>query len=188
VGITNALQMKRAIFLDRDGVLNEAIVINGRPYPPPDAASLRIPAGTGEALARLKQRGYLLLVVTNQPDVARGKQSREVVEEINQHLGAALALDDVLTCYHDNGDDCDCRKPKPGLILHAARRYGIDLHSSYMIGDRWRDIDAGANAGCKTVLIDLGYNDRAPASVPDHRVGSLPEAVDWILESDAENV
>jgi len=179
--------MKRAVFLDRDGVINEAVVKDGKPYPTADAASLRIPEGTAEALARLKRRGYLLLVVTNQPDVARGKQSREAVEEINRHLGAALALDDVLTCYHDDGDDCECRKPKPGLILRAAQRYGIDVHRSYLIGDRWRDIDAGANAGCKTILIDLGYRERLPASPPDYRVASLPEAVDWILKSDAEN-
>ena len=85
-------------------------------------------------------------------------------------------------------DDCDCRKPKPGLILRAAQQYGIELSKSYMIGDRWRDIDAGANAGCKTILIDLGYNERAPASVPDQRVESLAEAVNWILKSEAENV
>ncbi len=180
--------MKRAVFLDRDGVINEALLKDGTPHPPKDAASVRIPSGTAEALTRLKQHGYLLLVVTNQPDVARGKQTREAVEGINQHLRVELALDDVLTCYHDDADNCDCRKPRPGLLLRAARQYGIDLHNSYMIGDRWRDIDAGANAGCQTILIDHGYHERAPQFAPDLRVRSLPEAADWILKKDTESL
>ena len=174
------------MFLDRDGVLNEAVVRDGKPYPPANAASLRIFTGTAEALARLKERGYLLLVVTNQPDVARGKQKRETIEEINSRLRTELPLDDVLTCYHDDTDDCDCRKPQPGMIKRAAQHHCIDLSLSYMIGDRWRDIDAGANAGCKTILIDRGYAERAPASAPDARVGSLSDAVDWILKTSTE--
>ena len=177
---------KCAVFLDRDGVVNEVVVRNGKPHPPDDAASLRIPPGTGEALARLKERGYLLLVVTNQPDVARGRQERDVIEEMNRRLRAELPLDEVLTCYHDDADECECRKPKPGLIKRAARQHGIDLGRSYLIGDRWRDIDAGANAGCKTILIDRGYAERAPASAPDVRVDSLSRAVDWILKSKTE--
>jgi D-sedoheptulose 7-phosphate isomerase len=177
---------KCAVFLDRDGVVNEVVVRNGKPHPPDDVASLRIPPGTAEALARLKERGYLLLVVTNQPDVARGKQKRDVIEEMNRRLRAELPLDEVLTCYHDDPDDCECRKPKPGLLMRAARQHGIDLGRSYLIGDRWRDIDAGANAGCKTILIDRGYAERAPASAPDVRVDSLSRAVDWILRSKTE--
>ena len=180
--------MKRAVFLDRDGVVNEASVREGKPYPPKDVESLRIPPGTVEALGRLKGKGFLLIVVTNQPDVSRGKTTRETAEEINRHLRAKLSLDAVFTCYHDDADDCDCRKPKPGLLVEAARQYDIDLPSSYLIGDRWRDTDAGANAGCKTVLIDMGYQEREPASPPDFRAKSLPEAVDWILKNDVENL
>jgi D-sedoheptulose 7-phosphate isomerase len=179
-------QLKRAVFLDRDGVVNEVVVREGRPYPPKDAASLRIPAGAADALARLKERGYLLLVVTNQPDVARGSKRRDTIEEMNRRLSAELPLDGVLTCYHGDADHCDCRKPQPGLIMRAAQEHGIDLSHSYLIGDRWRDIDAGANAGCKTILIDRGYAERPPASTPDARVGSLPEAVDWILKTSTE--
>jgi D-glycero-D-manno-heptose 1,7-bisphosphate phosphatase len=180
--------MKRAVFLDRDGVVIEAQVRNGKPYPAASVESMRIPAGTKEVLGRLKERGYLLIVVTNQPDVARGRKAREVVEAMNRRLRAELHLDDVLTCYHDDADDCECRKPQPGLILRAAQQYRIDLSESYMVGDRWRDIDAGANAGCKTILIDRGYAERAPSSEPDVRVDSLPEAVSWILRSTTESV
>jgi D-glycero-D-manno-heptose 1,7-bisphosphate phosphatase len=182
VGIDSAPRLKRAVFLDRDGVVIEAQVKDGRPYPTANAESMRIPPGTGEVLSRLKGCGYLLIVVTNQPDVARGTQTRGAVDEMNRRLRAELPLNDVLTCYHDNGDDCECRKPRPGLILRAAQQYGIDLRVSYLIGDRWCDIDAGANAGCKTILIDRGYAERAPESAPDARVGSLSEAVDWILK------
>ena len=169
--------------------MNEAVVREGRPYPPKDAASLRIPVGAAEALARLKERGYLLLVVTNQPDVARGRQKREAIEEMNRRLSAELPLDEVLTCYHDDLDHCDCRKPPTGAdhAGSAAQQHGIDLSHSYLIGDRWRDIDAGANAGCKTILIDRGYAERAPASAPDVRVESLSGAVDWILKATTES-
>lgn len=182
MGIDSAPKLKRAVFLDRDGVVIEAQIKDDRPYPAANAESMRIPGGTGDVLGRLKDCGYLLIVVTNQPDIARGTQTREVVDEMNRRLRAELPLDDVLTCYHDDGDDCECRKPRPGLILRAAQQYGIDLSESCLIGDRWRDIDAGANAGCKTILIDRGYAERAPKSAPDARVGSLSEAVDWILK------
>jgi D-glycero-D-manno-heptose 1,7-bisphosphate phosphatase len=186
MGIDNAEAIKRAVFLDRDGVVNETVIRDNKPYPPENAESMRIPSATADALRRLKDRGYFLVVVTNQPDVARGRQTREAVEQMHLLLRAELPLDDVLTCYHDDADDCDCRKPRPGLIKRAAEQNGIDLSLSYMIGDRWRDIDAGANAGCKTILIDRGYAERAPESAPHARVGSLSEAVDWILETTTE--
>ena len=174
-------RLRRAVFLDRDGVLNEAPVRDGTPFPPATLAELHILPGTAEALARLKEREFLLLVVTNQPDVARGRQKRAVVEEICRRLRVELPLDDIFTCYHDDGDACDCRKPLPGLMIRAAQQYGIDLSRSFLTGDRWRDIDAGARAGCRTVWIDRGYAERSPSSTPDARVNSLPEAVDWIL-------
>ena len=180
-------QLRQAVFLDRDGVLNEPVVRDGKPYPPASAAEVQITPSTAGALARLKEREFLLLVVTNQPDVARGTQKRETVEEIGRRLRAELPLDDVFTCFHDDQDACDCRKPRPGLLLRAASQYGIDLRRSYLAGDRWRDIDAGANAGCRTIWIDRGYAERPPSSVPDARVGSLPEAVDWILKNAAES-
>ena len=175
--------LRRAVFLDRDGVLNDVLIRNGKPHAPTQIEDFRIPPGTAEALARLKQHDFLLLVVTNQPDVARGVQKRDTVEEISRRLRAELPLDDVLTCFHDDQDDCDCRKPRPGLVTRAAQQYGIDLGHSYLIGDRWRDMDAGTNAGCQTIWIDRGYVEQAPAAAPNARVGSLPEAVDWILRT-----
>ena len=173
----------RAVFLDRDGVLNEVVIREGLPYPPASLEDLRLAPDAAAALARLKAAGFLLIVVTNQPDVARGTQSRAVVEAMNRAIGAALPLDDFFTCWHDDGDACGCRKPKPGLLVEAASRYGIDLKASFLIGDRWRDIDAGAAAGCRTVLIDCGYRERAPDFPPAHRATSLTEAVEWILKN-----
>ncbi len=176
------LPMKRAVFLDRDGVLNEALVRDGRPYPPASIEELQIVPGAASALARLKQAGFALIVVSNQPDVARGAQTRDAVEAMNNLLRAALPIDDFILCFHDESDGCGCRKPKPGLILEGAAKYGIDLAKSFMIGDRWRDMDAGAAAGCTTLLIDYGYRERPPQNQPSYRVGSLGAAVDRILE------
>ena len=173
--------LRRAVFFDRDGVLSNAVVRNGKPYPPASPSEFHILPGTAESLARLRAQDFLLFVVTNQPDVARGQQTRDNVELMNRQLREKLPLDDVFTCFHDDSDACDCRKPRPGLMTRAAEQYGVDLSRSYLAGDRWRDIDAGANAGCKTILIDRGYAEQEPAAAPDVRVTSLPEAVDWIL-------
>lgn len=170
-----------AVFLDRDGVLNEPVVRDGKPYPPAGLSELRIYPDAAAAVARLKEAGYLLIVVTNQPDVARGATTREDVKTINSAIGAALPVDDFLVCWHDDRDACDCRKPKPGLLLEAAGRYDIDLPRSFLVGDRWRDIDAGAAAGCRTVLIDRHYDERQPLQPPDFRANSLAEAAEWIL-------
>jgi D-glycero-D-manno-heptose 1,7-bisphosphate phosphatase len=118
--------------------------------------------------------------VTNQPDVARGTTSREAVEEINKHLALHLVIDEFYSCFHDSDDNCDCRKPKPGSLLAAAKKHSIDLGASYMVGDRWRDIEAGKQAGCKTIFIDYGYTEKQPGSF-DYRVGSLLEASKIIL-------
>jgi D-glycero-D-manno-heptose 1,7-bisphosphate phosphatase len=172
--------MKRAVFLDRDGVINRAIVREGKPYPPKDLTELEILPGVPEALAALKKAEYKLIVVTNQPDVARGTVKKEVVESINHQLSSTLPLDEFRTCYHDDHEACDCRKPAPGALLAAALKHDIELKRSYMIGDRWRDIEAGQRAGCKTVFIDYGYSEKQPEHV-DHRVRSLNDAALVIL-------
>ena len=170
----------KAVFLDRDGVLNNAIVIKGKPHPPACLEELVLSAGVLEATCRLKESGYLLVVVTNQPDVARGATSKESVEQINQYLGKLLKIDEFRTCYHDNLDNCECRKPKPGAILQVARSRGIDLTQSFMVGDRWRDIEAGQAAGLKTVFIDYDYEERRPITY-DYKATSLLGALPFIL-------
>lgn len=172
--------MRRAIFLDRDGVINRAVVHDGKPYPPANLQEMEILTGVPEALAALHDAGFMLTVVTNQPDVARGTTQMTVVEEINNHLANCLPIDEFRTCYHDSDDGCDCRKPLPGALLAAAKQHGIDLYNSYMVGDRWRDIEAGQRAGCRTVFIDYGYAEKQPESV-DIRVKSLAEAAQIIL-------
>ena len=175
-----SLSLRRAVFLDRDGVLNRAIVRQGKPYPPVSLAEFEVLPGVVEACTALRAAGFLLVVVTNQPDVARGMQRHEVVEAINQSLRAQVPVDDIRVCYHDDQDKCLCRKPSPGLLLQAAKDWQIDLSASFMVGDRWKDIEAGRRAGCKTVLIDYAYAE-ATQSMPDQRVRSLAEAADWIL-------
>ena len=176
--------VRKAVFLDRDGVLNEPIVRDGLPYSPRTPEEFILVPGAVAALERLKTAGFLLFVVTNQPEVARGKVTRAEVEAMNSVAAAALPVDDFFICWHDDQDACPCRKPKPGLLHEAARRHGIDLNHSYLIGDRWRDVDAGAAAGCRTVLIDYGYRDRQPAREPDFRTRSLTAAVEWILSAE----
>jgi D-glycero-D-manno-heptose 1,7-bisphosphate phosphatase len=181
VGIGSTLK-RRAVFLDRDGVLNRAIVRSGRPYPPQSLAELEILPDVHEAIDALKQSGFSLVVVTNQPDVARKSQTREAVEAINRHLGSELGIEHFRVCYHDDGDGCRCRKPKPGLLLDAAAELGLSLPDSFLVGDRWRDIDAGQAAGCKTVWLDRRYDEKQPLSF-DYRATSLFDAARWIVLS-----
>ena len=168
--------MKRAVFLDRDGVLTEAVLRDGKPY----ASQVVFPEAAG-ALAPLRAAGFTLVVVTNQPDVARGTLRREDVDAFHVELRAQLSLDAVYACFHDDADHCACRKPKPGMLLDAARDLDIDLAQSFMVGDRWRDVDAGAAAGCRTIFVDREYAERRPTTF-DARVTSITQAATWILE------
>jgi D-glycero-D-manno-heptose 1,7-bisphosphate phosphatase len=172
--------MRRAVFLDRDGVINRAMVRNGKPYPPANLAEMEILPGVGDAMAALRAAGWMLVVVTNQPDVARGTTPRADVEAINHFLQQQLPIDEFRTCYHDGGDGCRCRKPLPGALLDSARVNDIDLATSFMVGDRWRDTAAGVSAGCKTIFIDYGYDEKQPEKV-DFRVKSLADAANIIL-------
>lgn len=169
-----------AVFLDRDGVLNRAIVRNGKPFPPATLDEFELLPGVVEAVGALAEAGYRVIVATNQPDVATGLQRREVVDAMHEELRRALLIDDVRVCWHVEADNCDCRKPKPGLLQAAARDWGIDLAKSVMVGDRWRDMDAGRAVGCRTIFVDRGYSERRPER-PDAIVTSLPEAVSLIL-------
>ncbi len=172
---------KPAVFLDRDGVVNRTFVRDGTPYPPVTLDAVEILAGVPDALKRLSDQDLPLIVVTNQPDVARGDQRRDTVEAINALLKSKLPmLTAFYVCYHDTPDRCNCRKPAPGLLKNAAAEHRIDLARSFMVGDRWSDVVAGAAAGCKTFLFDVPYS-QCQRCTPDYIVADLSQAADRIL-------
>lgn len=171
----------RAVFLDRDGVLNANLVRGGKPYAPRCAAEFQLLPEVEPAVRRIKAAGFLAIVITNQPDVAMGFTPRATVDLFHDELRRRLPLDDIKICWHTDADNCSCRKPRPGLILEAAVQYKIDLASSYMVGDRWRDVDAAHAAGCEAILIDHGLVQDRPTH-PDKTVASLAEAVSYIVE------
>jgi D-glycero-D-manno-heptose 1,7-bisphosphate phosphatase len=172
--------VRRAVFLDRDGVINRAIVRNGKPHPPASLDELEILPGVYEALSELRTAGFRLIVVTNQPDVARGIITHQDVNTLHEALQAKLPLDEFRVCCHDDIDRCGCRKPAPGMLLAAAREHSLKLSACFMVGDRWRDVEAGRRAGCSTIFIDNGYAEPSYNS-PDVRVACLAEATRWIL-------
>lgn len=172
---------RRAVFLDRDGVLNRALVRDGRPYPPRDVAEAELLPGALLACQALKAAGATLVMVTNQPDLGRGTTTPATVAAINSWLQEALSLDDVRVCPHEDADGCGCRKPLPGMLVDAAAELAVDLAGSVMVGDRWRDVDAGRAAGCATVFVNRDYAERRPEQ-PDLVVRELGDAVPWILE------
>lgn len=169
-----------AAFLDRDGVLNRALIRDGRPFPPRTAAQFELLPGVQTACQELAAAGLLLIVVSNQPDLARGDLAWEDLSAIHEVLITRLPIDAVLVCPHDDHHACGCRKPAPGLLTEAGRRFGVIIERSFVVGDRWRDIEAGQRIGCRTVFIDAGYDERRPES-PDLTVVSLAEAVPWLL-------
>lgn len=180
MGICN---VKRAVFFDRDGVLNHIVLLEGKPYPPASINELVINPEAYTALKQLKAAGFLLIGVTNQPDVARGQSTKELVVLINQKLFADLPLDDIRVCYHDDQDECSCRKPKPGLIQQAAADFSINLNRSFMVGDRWRDIEAGKAASCKSIWLKNNYLEKKPDTM-DYSAKSLMDAAEWILTNE----
>ena len=178
----NKKNISAGVFLDRDGVINRALTRAGKPYPPTSLSEFEILPGVPEACATLKAAGFFLVVATNQPDVGRGTLKQKVVEEIHGFIRRQLPIDRIEVCYHagKGQSDCDCRKPKPGMLLHAANELGIDLAQSWMVGDRWRDIDCGHAAGCRTILIERGY-DEALRQAPYFRAQNLLAAAELIL-------
>jgi len=171
--------LKRAVFLDRDGVINQAKVRDGHPISPADMTEFFWVEPIKEVTLELKSLGYLLFCVTNQPDVGRGLQSREIVESFHTAILAELPIEKIFACYHDDCDQCSCRKPRPGLIVDAQKEYSLDLTASWLIGDRWKDIDAGAAAGCTTVFLEYGYDEGLRAT-PDHTISRLAQLVPLI--------
>jgi len=172
--------VNKAIFLDRDGVLNNAIIKKGKPYPPYKVKDVTFPTNIKRDLFQLKKNGFLLIMITNQPDVSRGKLSLRSLNDINNYVKNQLDIDDVFICIHDDKDNCLCRKPKPGMIINASSKWNIDLTKSFLVGDRWRDIQAGIKIKIKTILIDLEYDEKKV--VADYEFKKFSQAVIKILE------
>ena len=172
--------MKKAVFLDRDGVINKAFIKNGLPESPNSLSELEILPGVKESISRLKKLNFICLVVTNQPDVQRGKIKKNTIIKMNNFLKKKIELDDIFVCYHDDQDKCNCRKPKPGLLLQAKKKWNVDFKKSFIVGDRWRDIQAGKKVGCKTIFLDYKYKDIKPKN-PDFVTDTLLNAT-YIIE------
>ncbi len=165
---------RRAVFLDRDGVLNQAVERDGKPVAPWRAEDFKTIPGAPEAVRAMRRElGALVIVVTNQPDIERGTLAPEELDRMHRILRRQIELDDLVVCPHKS-DGCKCRKPAPGMLLTAAARWKIDLKRSFMIGDRDKDIEAGKRAGCTTILIRYPYNTQVKA---DYTVENLQEAV-----------
>jgi D-glycero-D-manno-heptose 1,7-bisphosphate phosphatase len=169
---------RRAVFLDRDGVLNRVVMRVGRPASPRSLEEVVLEPEASRAAAALREAGFLLFVVTNQPDLARGLLTAAVHTSIVTRIREAVAPDDLMVCPHDDRHGCECRKPRPGMLMRLAERWGVDLASSYMVGDSWKDMEAGRAAGCRGILIRADYNRGVAA---DHTVASLAEATEVII-------
>lgn len=172
--------MKRAIFLDRDGVINSTIIKKGKPFSPRRLEDFELVDGIKDILERFRVRGLLNIIVTNQPDIARGLMKKEELQKMHSLIRENLPVDDIFICPHDDADNCNCRKPKAGMFFEAAKKWNIDLNESFIIGDSWKDIEAGRNAGCTTVLIDSPYNKQIDSDI---RTNELSAAAEMILNS-----
>jgi D-glycero-D-manno-heptose 1,7-bisphosphate phosphatase len=175
------MALKRAVFLDRDGVLNHSLVRNGKPYAPRTLNDFRINPEAISATRSFKNKEFLTVVVTNQPDVGNGFVDQSIVEEMHVNLSKMLMLDKIKVCYHSQQANCSCRKPKPGMLYEAASELNIDLSQSFMIGDRAGDVLAGKAAGCTTIFLDYSYSE-LQAGCEDFIVLSLQDAARVILE------
>lgn len=172
--------MKRAIFFDRDGVINKAIVEEGRPFSPRTFEEFELVDNIGDLLELCRKEGFLNIIITNQPDISRGLIDENSLRKMHKFIKKNMSVDDILVCPHTDTDNCYCRKPKPGMLLAAADKWNIDLNGSFLIGDQWKDMEAGRNAGCTTILIDCHYNKGVDS---DFRIGDLSSAIEIFLKS-----
>ena len=169
---------RRAVFLDRDGVLVDTFVRDGRAYAALSLEEFHVCGDARSQVARLRAAGLLPIVFTNQPEVARGTLPPTTLERMHARLRGDVSVADIFVCPHDDAADCACRKPRPGMLHAAAAKWGLDLGACLVVGDRWRDIEAGRRAGCYTVLLERPYSGCDSA---DRRVATLTEAVDIVL-------
>jgi D-glycero-D-manno-heptose 1,7-bisphosphate phosphatase len=172
--------MRRAVLLDRDGVINKAILRGDKPFSPRTFEEFKLLGGVKETLEKFKEARFINIIITNQPDIARGLMDQTTLDKMHKFTRDNLPVDDILVCPHDDVDNCQCRKPKVGMLLEAAKKWNIDLKSSFLIGDRWKDIVAGKKAGCVTILV--GYSCSKEIE-PDFRVDNLQLAAKIILDS-----
>jgi D-glycero-D-manno-heptose 1,7-bisphosphate phosphatase len=173
------VEAKKAIFMDRDGVINKVLLNNGHPFSPRKLDEFELLPNVKEVLNSFKEMGFINIIVTNQPDIARGLMKIEELNSMHTLIKKRLPIDDIYVCTHDDSDNCSCRKPKPGMLLDAAKKWGIDLNRSFLIGDTWKDMEAGKAAGCKTILIDAPYNKSVSC---DYRVRDLKGAETIVME------
>ena len=180
MGYTEIMDVRPAVFLDRDGIMNRLVVRDGIRVSPRVFEDFHLLPGVAEAVKTLKQAGFLAVVVTNQPDIARGFLDAAELDRMHEMLRQAVAVDAIYVCCHDDADGCDCRKPKPGLLLRAAEEWRINLNNSFVLGDSWKDIMAGRAAACTTLLVKIeGQVYSGPA--PDFAASDLSEAVRIVL-------
>jgi D-glycero-D-manno-heptose 1,7-bisphosphate phosphatase len=176
----------KAVFLDRDGVINYAIIKNGKPFSPNTLKEFVLVKDVKKSLDFLINHGFMLIIVTNQPNVARGLTTKDSQEEINNYIHSLLDITDIFACYHDDIDICECRKPKPGLIINAIEKYDIDLKRSFLIGDRWKDIEAAKSIGCRSIFLDNSYQEKQP-KLYTYTTKNLADAVKLIINEDKIN-
>ena len=174
------LKKRKAIFLDRDGVIVRSNVIDGKPFAPICLKEFKLLPYASKCIDLFKKENYLTIIISNQPDVSKGIISNETLNKMNEILFFKTKVDDIYICTHTDSDNCKCRKPKNGLIIKAAKKYNINLNKSYMIGDRKKDIDAGILSNCKTIFIDRNYIEQKPKNF-DYKVSSLQKAFFYIL-------
>lgn len=174
-------KLNRAIFLDRDGIINKVLLNNGKPFSPRRFDEFKMLGGIETLLTSFKNIGFLNIIVTNQPDISRGLMKMEELDKMHLFIRERLPVDDILVCTHDDIHNCGCRKPKAGMIIKASEKWDIDLRRSFMVGDTWKDMKAGKSAGCRTVLVDMEYNQDIEC---DHRVKGLEELVEIFKLSD----
>jgi len=169
-------KLRKAIILDRDGIINKIVIRNGKASSPRKLGEFKFLPNIKKYLESFREMGFLNIVFTNQPDISRGLLKREELRKMHKFISEILPIDEIKFCPHDDNDNCSCRKPKPGLILEAAKKWSIDLKKSYVIGDGWKDMAAGKRAGCKTFLMRRKYNKNLQSGF-DFGVNNLKEVI-----------
>ena len=176
------MKLRKAIFFDRDGVLIEAPIVDKKPNSIKKLKQLKFCKGI-KKICNYYKKNYHLIMVTNQPDFHRKINSKKNINEINMYIKKKLNLNTIYVCFSDNEKHKD-RKPNPGMLNRARKRYNLDLTKSYMIGDRWRDIGAGNKANCKTIFIDRNYKEKSKF-IPNYKIKRLSEIFSIIIKDES---